>query len=117
MDHDEGWGYRPGTSFRIKNPRRWTGRLLGIVHAGVLSLCLWGCGSVEQAPETSEPKPPPPDATASMMSPEMGSPMEELKKYMTPERTQFAAGAGGVLFATFIFGVLVGRARKSPSAS
>jgi hypothetical protein len=109
-------GGRPGGSFRedcLVISREFSRRLAWGIQASVLSLCLWGCGTVPATP-VSAPETPKPPAVAeqSMGLPGTGDTLEELKNYMTPHRTKLALAGGVVLLVTFLVGVGVGKSHK-----
>ena len=78
-------------------------------QAGILSLALWGCGNVESTPaQGSAEFKSPPAVAQPLPAPEHASPLDELKQYMTPQRSRLAiaGGAAVLLSLVVIWGVV-----------
>jgi len=51
-----------------------------------------------------------------MAMPDTGNPIEEVKKFLTPERTKYVVAGGVILLVTFMAGVGFGKSRKEATA-
>jgi hypothetical protein len=110
-----GRSIREGRSGQLRGMKR---RLSWMVLAGFLSLSLWGCGTVPATPASQVETPKSPVvAEGSMAAPLTGTPLDELKNYMTPERSKLAIAGGAALLVTFLVGVGVGKARRGAGSS